>query len=400
MGLDLGQRRDAFAHRGREHDRLERRAWLALGLGGEVELALMEVPASEHRSHGAGLRLDRDESRSRPVGVAEHLLDRGSGTLLEREIDGGRHPEPTAEDTPRAVLLHQLILDVVHEVLGRAAGAGKADILGKRQRGLDRVTVLGECDLLLLEHEAQDVTPSFLRSVRARDRVVAGGIGGNSREQCGLVQLEEPRTLAEVRSRSLLDSVCPVSEVDRVQVRREDAVLAPPLLELPRERRLPDLARECSLVSDVRVLDELLRDRGTAFDDRLLADIGPERAGHPAHVDALVVEEALILDGDDRLAHDRCDVLGRHEHPVLVTSQNSEHPFSVRGVDDRVHVGALGGRIERRDLARDRSYEAERERQERERRPERRATPQDDACELGAVDAASPSLSELARREV
>ena len=206
---------------------------------------------------------------------------------------------------------------------------------------------------------------SFLGAARARDRVVACRIGGYSREQCGLVQLEEPRALSEVRPRRLLDAVRAVSEVDRVQVRREDAVLAPALLELPGERRLPHLARERPLVPDVRVLDELLGDGGAAFDDRLLAHVGPERAGDPAQVDALVVEEALILDGDDRLAHDRRDVLGRHQHAVLVASQNGEHPLAVRGVDHGVHVRALRCRIEGRDLARHGSHEAEGERQER-----------------------------------
>ena len=41
---ELGLRRDPGPHRRGEDDRLERRAGLALGLGGEVELALAEVP--------------------------------------------------------------------------------------------------------------------------------------------------------------------------------------------------------------------------------------------------------------------------------------------------------------------------------------------------------------------
>ncbi len=210
------------------------------------------------------------------------------------------------------------------------------------------------------------MTPSLLRAPRARDRVVARRIGRNAREQCRLVQLEESRALSEVRPRRLLDAVRPVSEVDRVEIRREDAVLAPALLELPGERGLSHLARERPLVTDVRVLDELLCDGGTAFDDRLLAYIGPERTGDPAQVDALVVEEALILDGDDCLSHDRCDVLGLHQHSILVTSKNGQHPLAVRGVDDRVHVRSLRRGIERRDLARDSSYEAEGECQEGE----------------------------------
>src|SRR4026208_2052653 len=98
-------------------------------------------------------------------------------------------------------------------------------------------------------------------------------------------------------------------EVDRVQVRRENPVLAPALLELPRERRLAHLAREGLLVPDVGVLHELLRDRRATLDDALLPHVLPEGARDTAHVDAVVLEEALVLDGDDRLAHDRRDVI-------------------------------------------------------------------------------------------
>ena len=53
--------RDAFLERGREHERLERRARLALALHREVELRLAVVVAADHREHAAVARVDRDE---------------------------------------------------------------------------------------------------------------------------------------------------------------------------------------------------------------------------------------------------------------------------------------------------------------------------------------------------
>src|SRR5918999_4906812 len=121
------------------------------------------------------------------------------------------------------------------------------------------------------------------------------------------MQLELGGRLLEVRARRLPDAVRAVAEVDRVQVCGEDPVLAPALLELPRERRLSHLAAERALVADVRILDELLCDGRPALDDRLVPNVLPQSARDAAQVNAVVLEEALILDRNDRLAHDRRD---------------------------------------------------------------------------------------------
>jgi hypothetical protein len=107
--------------------------------------------------------------------------------------------------------------------------------------------------------------------------------------------------------RGLADPVRAVPEVDRVQVRGQDPVLvvAVPLFELPRERRLLELARDRAVVRHVGVLDELLRDRRAALDDGLVLDVCEQRAADRVQVDAVVLVEALVLDRDDRLFHDR-----------------------------------------------------------------------------------------------
>src|SRR5207344_995829 len=106
----------------------------------------------------------------------------------------------------------------------------------------------------------EDVPSPLLRARRARDGVVSARVGGDAGEESSLRQTELLGALLEVRARSLLDPVRAVSEVDRVQVRGEDPILAPALLELPGERSLSHLAGDGPLVPDVRVLDELLGD--------------------------------------------------------------------------------------------------------------------------------------------
>jgi hypothetical protein len=67
----------------------------------------------------------------------------------------------------------------------------------------------------------------------------------------------------------------------------------------------------------------------------------------------------LVLDRDDRLPHDRCDLLGLHEDPALVSTEHGQDGPAVLRVDDGVDVRALSCRIERRDLARDCADEPE-----------------------------------------
>ena len=99
---------------------------------------------------------------------------------------------------------------------------------------------------------------------------------------------------------------------------------APALLELPGERGLPHLPRQRPLIPDVGVLDELLGDGRAALDDRLMPDVRPQCPSDAVKVDAVVLEEALILDRDDGLPHDRGDVLGGDEDPALLSSQDGE----------------------------------------------------------------------------
>ena len=167
--------------------------------------------------------------------------------------------------------------------------------------------------------------------------------------------------MPEVDARRLLDAVGAVPEVDRVEVRREDAVFRPLLLQLPRERRLLELALEGAAALHVRVLHELLRDRRAAFDDGAVPQVLPDGTRDAANVDASVLEEAAVLDSHDRLLHDVGDLLGLHDDPRLVSAQHGKHA-AVGGVDVGVLVGAVARGIELGQLARDRGHETERER--------------------------------------
>src|SRR5262249_60552440 len=121
----------------------------------------------------------------------------------------------------------------------------------------------------------------------------------------------------EVRSGRALDAIGAVREVNGVQVRREDAVLVPVLLELPGERRLLQLARDRAVVAGQLVLHELLRDRRAALNRRLVLDVGEQSAAHPADVDPAMLVEAPVLRRDDRLLDPRVDRSALYKHAAL-----------------------------------------------------------------------------------
>ena len=382
LGVELRRGGDPAPERAGEHDRLEGRAWLALRLGREVELAPPVVRPAEHRLDGSAARVDRDECGSRAARVAEDLLDRLARLRLEVEVDGRRHLEAAAEDPFRAVLPDELVGHVVDEVRGGPACAGQMDVVGLREGCGVRLAQLASRDPALVEQELEDVRASLPSRGGMLDRVVEGRAPRKPREQRGLRQRQLGRVLVEVRPRSLEDSVRAVAEVDRVEVRGEDPVLRPALRQLPRERGLADLSREGVLVAAVRVLDVLLRDRRAALDHALTSDVLPERAEDAVHVDTLVLVEALVLDRHDRLLHDRRDLVRGDEDAALVAAQDREHaplPRGVRGrVDHRVDVAVRARRIECRELGADRDDQAVAERRpgQREQRQDQYREPQ------------------------
>jgi hypothetical protein len=135
-----------------------------------------------------------------------------------------------------------------------------------------------------------------------------------------------------------------------------------PLLELPGERSLLQLARDRAVVGHVGVLDELLRDRRAALHDGLVLDVRQQRAADRVQVDAVVLVEALVLDRDDRLFHDRRDVLRLQDDAALLAAQHGEQ-VAVAVVDVAVVGDLLLVRgVVLRQLASDRGHQAERER--------------------------------------
>src|SRR6185369_3060229 len=137
-----------------------------------------------------------------------------------------------------------------------------------------------------------------------------------------------------------LHAVPAVAEVDLIDVRLEDLLLAVVALHLPRRLLLAELARDAQIPAvdlvGVHVPDELLRDRArtAAMPARdPVEQLALDGAGDADQIHAVVLIEALILYGDERLS----DVLGqradRDARPGFPSHLADER--AIAGVDER-----------------------------------------------------------------
>ncbi len=140
---------------------------------------------------------------------------------------------------------------------------------------------------------------------------------GSPAKQSRLVDGQIGRMDTEVLLGRRFDTVSPLSEVDDVQILVQYLLLRPLLLQLIGQSRFAQLAVDGLVVGDVCVLYVLLGDGRPALHDLPTSDVGPRRPEDAQEVHALVYVEALVLDGDHRVAHDLGDLVCLESLPVL-----------------------------------------------------------------------------------
>ena len=205
-------------------------------------------------------------------------------------------------------------------------------LLGLRRRQLaDRDELIEHVALALLR---VDLALGDLRARPQRDQRDPELLGllRKRREHRRFADVELADVLAEIEPRRLLDAVARVAEVDLVHVQRHDLLLAQRLLDPAREDDLLDLALERALRREQERLDDLLRDRRRAFLGVTGAQVRDERAHHADVVDAAVGPELVVLGRDERVDHDRRNLVVRNERAALVKQLADA---AIVGVEDR-----------------------------------------------------------------
>ena len=136
---------------------------------------------------------------------------------------------------------------------------------------------------------------------------------GQAGQHRALAERKLLRRLAEIAARRHLDAPGAAAEIDGIEVELENLRLGQRVLEARGDDHLADLALVGDVVADQQVLHHLLGDGRAALRPSGLAKIADEGADQAALVDALVLEEAPVLGGDEGLLHEIGN--GRERHP-------------------------------------------------------------------------------------
>ena len=323
--------------RRQQHDRLERRARLAVALRRVVELLPVVVLAGGHRDDVAVAGVDRDDRRRGIVPLIQAPADGLAGLTLEAHVQRRVDAQPATVDDGVAQVAAQLALDVVEEVPLAPVRVEVAQV----QAEAARVDLVGDglLDHPGAHHRRKHLRAAVLRRIRVAHRAVERRRLRQPRQERRFGQVQIARRPPEVHARRGVDAdrLLPPDrpEADVVQVARQDPVLRVALLHLARERGLLDLALERALRVQVERPDQLHRDRRAALDDRVRGDVLRRGTQDRGVVDAAVLVEAPVLDRDHRLLHRRRDV-GRRHGLAQLDRRDEAQPLAVGGVDDRV----------------------------------------------------------------
>ena len=150
-------------------------------------------------------------------------------------------------------------------------------------------------------HAPEDIVPAHPRPLRIDHRVVARGRLGQAGDHGHLGQGQLGRGLAVVDLGGGGETVGPLAQVDLVQVQLEDLLLAQLVLDLQGQQDFVELAQIGLLAAEEEVAGHLHGDGGAALPLLAGADQVEGGAQQPLVVHAGMLEEAVVLGGQDGL---------------------------------------------------------------------------------------------------
>ena len=171
--------------------------------------------------------------------------------------------------------------------------------------------------------------------------IVVGRLG--QRREIGRFRGRElVHRLVEIQERGGGDAVGAHAEIDLVEIKLEDSLLGESPLDLHRQQRFLDLARERQLVGQQEVLGDLLGDGRGALRTPPAAVLLHEQhrgARDAGEVDAAVLVVILVFRGDEGIGDKLGHGLDRNVEPPLARVFGEQG--SVGGVHPRHHRGLV-----------------------------------------------------------
>ena len=184
-------------------------------------------------------------------------------------------------------------------------------------------------DIALLVHLTENDFLAVFVVLLVIKRVIVGGLVGDADDGSAFGQTQILHVLAEIRMGGNSHAPAALAEVDRIQIPLQNLLLVVFLLKLQSAENFGQLSRDGDLVFAGEVFQELLGDGGAAVARLHAGKHFDKCTGGAVPVYALVLIEALVLNGDQRLLHVFGDVLILHpDAPLIPADGNSFLPFS------------------------------------------------------------------------
>ena len=253
------------------------------------------------------------QRRDVALGIVHGILD----GRLDLGVHGGVDPQTAVEDHRLGLVRRhvQLLLQIVEQliverigevgvlggtggVLGGAAGLGQRDGLGTG--GI--VLILGDIPLGI--HLIQHVVAPGDEVFRVGEGIVRRGVLGDGSQHRALRQGQILHMLAEIFLGARLHAADNARQRDGVQVGFQDGLLAVAVGKTQSAEYFAHLTHLVHLIVAGQVLDQLLLQRGSTLlgaVDGVVGELVEGRTDGTLDVDAGLVVEVLVLDGDDRM---------------------------------------------------------------------------------------------------
>ena len=209
------------------------------------------------------------------------------------------------------------------------------DALRQRRRTL----LLGADDAVLL-HAAEHIGQAFLGAIGMAVGIVKARPLEQAGEHGAFGQREVLRRFAEIAARRHLDAPGAAAEIDGIDIELENVVLAERAFQPRRHDHLADFSLVSDVVADQEVLHHLLRDGRAALRPAGFRKIADEGADDAVLVDAVMLIEAPVLGGDERLLHEIGHVGERHPDAAVAGLEHVGIVIAL-AVEHRAHAGQL-----------------------------------------------------------
>ena len=163
----------------------------------------------------------------------------------------------------------------------------------------------------------QDRAPALLRSLHIIEgRIIIRALWDAGKHRT-FVERQILHIFPEIGLCRCLYTIGALPEINLVQVKLQYLLLGILALQLQCQKDLLHLALHGAVLRQIGILRKLLRNRGTALRDLVLAEVCPDGTKDAAGIDARVLIEAVIFDCDEGILQILRDLRNLHRHAVL-----------------------------------------------------------------------------------